>query len=67
GTSIKADQAGIGVPAAEAEAPARAAAPAAVAATEGGKTEEDPIASAKPDNAGHALNNLDVVLQRRRA
>jgi hypothetical protein len=67
GTSIKADQAGIGVPAAEAEAPARAVAPAAVAATEGGKAEEDPVASAKPDNAGHALNNLDVVLQRRRA
>ncbi len=67
GTSIKADQAGIGVPAAEAEAPARAVAPAAVAATEDGKAEEDPVASAKPDNAGHALNNLDVVLQRRRA
>ncbi|WP_113719102.1 hypothetical protein [Arthrobacter dokdonensis] len=67
GTSIKADQAGIGVPAAEAEAPARAVAPAAVAATEDGKAEEDPAASAKPDNAGHALNNLDVVLQRRRA
>jgi hypothetical protein len=65
GTSIKADQAGIGVPAAE--APARAVAPAAVAATEDGNAEEDPVASAKPDNAGHALNNLDVVLQRRRA
>ncbi|RAN77495.1 hypothetical protein B5P43_18670 [Bacillus sp. SRB_336] len=75
GTSIKADQAGIGVPAADAEAPTRAVAPAAVAATEGGKvavTEggkaaEGPVADAKPDNAGHALNNLDVVLQRRRA
>ena len=59
GTSIKADQAGIGMPAADA-----AAAPAVV---DGGKAGEEPAAAEKPANAGHGLNNLDVVLRRRRA
>jgi len=57
GTSIKADQAGIGVP---------AAAPVAIA---GGKAElsSDRAVTARAAKSNYALNNLDDVLQRRRA
>ncbi|PYI67187.1 hypothetical protein CVV68_10585 [Arthrobacter livingstonensis] len=66
GTSIKADQAGIGVPATGDSAPV----PVIV---EGKSAEEAPAAApapsaaVKPADAAHGLNNLDVVLQRRRA
>ncbi|MCQ9166173.1 hypothetical protein [Arthrobacter sp. STN4] len=60
GTSIKADQAGIGVPPVDGEAPA-------AVVIGGGSAEEAPVAAAPQANNGRGLNNLDVVLQRRRA
>ena len=67
GTSIKADQAGIGV------AGTVDVAPDAVegASVDGDVTEDAPAAGAsmavKLAKTGHALDNLDIVLQRRRA
>jgi hypothetical protein len=83
GTSIKADQAGIGVPA-PGDVPVAVAGPVegsvegpgegAPEGTEadGGAAAGEPAANAsashaKPAKAAHALTNLDVVLQRRRA
>lgn len=73
GTSIKADQAGIGVAGVDDMAPA----PAVVEGrkVDGDATEDAPAAdtstaasgAVKPAKAGHALTNLDIVLQRRRA
>ncbi len=79
GTSIKADQAGIGV----AGVGGQESAPAAVDGgktdgggtggtadgreAEGGAAEGTGTAGVNPAATGHALNNLDVVLQRRRA
>ncbi|MCU6479776.1 hypothetical protein QO003_001833 [Arthrobacter silviterrae] len=75
GTSIKADQAGIGVPA-PGDVPVAVAGPVEGApegagedagTAAGGPAATAFASAAKPAKVAHALTNLDVVLQRRRA
>ena len=67
GTSIKADQAGIGVAGPDTGASSVASADEDAAEDAPAATSGSASSAVKPARAGHALDNLDVVLQRRRA